>query len=184
MLSECHKYGLNQIFCSLRSQHCFVPHSIKTIALTNNYCAQNVGCTIGVVWRSLATCLVGSQQTYFSAQGGIFISCPYQCKRLLRHWVKDKQSFHCKVHVSTYMKLAWSWSGNCKHPKCHISKFWENLEFILDQYHSTLVIVFKSLTTLPLGNSSFVVELDMINMCTKSKVRIKVREGSHNLKRR
>jgi len=47
--------------------------TLKMIALTSNYCTQGFGCPN---WRSLATCLVRSQQTYFSAQVQHFYLSP------------------------------------------------------------------------------------------------------------
>ena len=60
-----------EIFCSLRSQTIsLVSHSIKTIALTNNYCTQNFGCPIGVVWLHAWLC----PKNVFFSSGAAFLS--------------------------------------------------------------------------------------------------------------
>jgi len=79
VLSECHKYGLNQrnfLLAPLAALFCTPLHSQNDCA---NCCTENLGCPN---WRSLATCLVGSQQTYFSAQGRHFYLSPLAVQKV------------------------------------------------------------------------------------------------------
>jgi len=91
-------------FSARSARNIVLYHTIKTIALTNNYCTQNIGCAIGVVW--LHTWL-GPNKRIFQLRCGIFIFRPYQCKRLLRHCGRRLAGSRCRQFTCLSSSPSW-----------------------------------------------------------------------------